>query len=144
MLCCLMALHACTWEGPFTEALDQSQRRSTVILVRASVTFPGLPLRSSDVVRARSAKLDCLPKYCLCGSSLRTSQTGSPNTSHLCHINQRAPRSLCALCLSVTEAYGCKSCRRHENRAYQHLSNSMQELVITPRRLSLFQYVVAA
>jgi len=25
---------------------------------------------------------DCPPKYCLCGSSLRTSDTGSPNTHH--------------------------------------------------------------
>jgi len=28
--------------------------------------------------------LDCLPKYYLCGSSLGTSHTGSPSTSHLC------------------------------------------------------------
>ena len=26
---------------------------------------------------------DCLPKYCLCGSSLRTSDTGSPNSYYL-------------------------------------------------------------
>ena len=34
--------------------------------------------------------------------------------------------------------------RSHQNRAYHHHSTSMQGLVITPRRLSLFQYVVAA
>src|SRR5207342_3886705 len=34
---------------------------------------------------------DCLPKYCLCGSSLRTSDTGSPNTHYLGQI--RSPRT---------------------------------------------------
>ena len=34
---------------------------------------------------------DCPPKYCLCGSSLRTSDTGSPNTNHLCL--SRSPRT---------------------------------------------------
>src|SRR5262249_2797562 len=35
---------------------------------------------------------DCPPKYCLCGSSLRTSDTGSPNTHYLCL--PRSPRTM--------------------------------------------------
>src|SRR4249919_589027 len=35
---------------------------------------------------------DCLPKYCLCGSSLRTSDTGSPNTHYLGRV--RSPRTI--------------------------------------------------
>jgi hypothetical protein len=36
--------------------------------------------------------LYCLPKYCLCGSSLRTSDTGSPNTHYL--WRPRLPRTM--------------------------------------------------
>jgi hypothetical protein len=32
---------------------------------------------------------DCLPKYCLYGSSLRTSDTGNPNTRYLCLSRSR-------------------------------------------------------
>jgi len=35
--------------------------------------------------------LYCLPKYCLCGSSLRTSNTGSPNTH--CPCLTKSPRN---------------------------------------------------
>ena len=35
--------------------------------------------------------LYCLPTHCLCGSTLRTSDTGSPNTRYLC--SSRSPRT---------------------------------------------------
>src|SRR5262249_60387228 len=60
------------------------------------------------------------------------------------HRDHRAPRSLRALRVSWTEAYRCKSSSSHQNSAYHHLSTSMQGLVLTPKRLSLFQYSVAA
>ena len=112
-------------------------------LVRASVTFRGLPLRSSDVVRAWSAKASiACQNIASAVAVLERAILAVPVPVTCAHVDQRAPWSLCALRVSETEAYGC-SRRSHQNRAYHHLSNSMQELVITPRWSSLFQYVVA-
>jgi hypothetical protein len=39
----------------------------------------------------------CLPKYCLCGSTVRTSYTGNPNTRCLCRselLRTKGPRKL--------------------------------------------------
>ena len=44
----------------------------------------GLPQRWRHNTGSDCRSHDCLPKYCLYGSSLRTSHTGSPNTRYLC------------------------------------------------------------
>jgi hypothetical protein len=108
-----------------------------------SATFPGPPLLrgSSDVVRTRIAKAsiacDHRPAFferVILAVPIRITRASR---------DHRAPRSLHAFDVSWTEAYRCKSSGSHQDRAYHHLSTSMQGFVITPRRLSLFQYVVA-
>src|SRR5262249_12432943 len=80
--------------------------------------------------------LYCLRKYCPCGSSLRRSDTGSPNNATCADLDHCAPRSLCALRLSWAEAYRCKTSHSHQN----HIFKLHAGLNNTPRRLSLFQY----
>jgi hypothetical protein len=58
-------------------------------LVTASAAFPGLP-------SFRGCTGSELPKYCLCGTSLRSSDTGSPNNATCADLDHCAPRSLCA------------------------------------------------
>jgi hypothetical protein len=119
----------------------------TPVLIRASATFPGLPLlrRSSDVVRARiaEASIACQNIASAVAVIERMILAVPIHTISACP-DHRAPRSLGALRVSWIEAYRCKSSGSHQNRAYHYLSTSMQGLVITPRRPSLVQYVVAA
>src|SRR5215813_6420541 len=119
------------------------RRRGTCSEVRASATFPSLPLLcgSSDVVRARIAKASIACQNIASAVAVfeRVILAVPIHTISACP-DHRAPRSLGALRVSWTEAYRCKSSGSHQNRAYHHLSTSMRGLVITPRRLSLFQY----
>src|SRR5262249_27552592 len=74
---------------------------------------------------------DCPPKYCLCGSSLRTSDTGSPNTNHLCL--SRSPRTTghCKPELAVNQQSRQQKQRRQlESR--ESSSVSMLDAITTP------------
>ena len=74
---------------------------------------------------------DCPPKYCLCGSSLRTSYTGSPNTNHLCL--SRSPRTTahCKRELAVNQQSRQQKQRRQlETR--ESSSVSMFDAITTP------------
>ena len=119
--------------------------RRSALGVLISATFPGLPLLrgSSDVVRARSAEASIACQNIASAVAIveRVILAVPIHTTSTC-LDLCAPRSLSAPRVCWTEAYRCKS-SNHQNRAYHHFSTSMQGLVITPRRLSLFQYVVA-
>ena len=85
--------------------------------------------------------LYCLPKYCLCGSSLRRSDTGSPNTRYLCRPRSsrttepvRPPRVLARSLPMQDQPQPPKSCVSSSFELHAGLSN-------TPRRLSLFHYI---
>ena len=115
--------------------------------VLISATFPGLPLlrRSSDVVRARIAKASVASQNIASAVAVvERVILAIPINGTWVELDHRTPRSLGALRVSWIEAYRCKSSGSHQNRAYHYLSTSMQGLVITPRRPSLVQYVVAA
>jgi hypothetical protein len=111
-------------------------------LVRASVTFPGLPLLrgSSDVVRAVIAEATIACQNIASAVAIfKRAISAIPIHTIFANRDHCTPRSRGALRVSWTEAYRCKSSGSHQNRAYHHLSTSRQGLVITPRRLSLFQ-----
>src|SRR5262249_54922004 len=79
---------------------------------------------------------DCPPKYCLCGSSLRTSDTGSPNTNHLCL--SRSPRTTehCKPELAVNQQSRQQKQRRQlESR--ESSSVSMLDAITTPNGRSV-------
>jgi hypothetical protein len=99
-------------------------------LVRMSATFSGLLRRSSDVVRARSAKASIACQNIASAVAVfERAILAVPIPVTCAHVDQRAPRSLCALRVFWAEVYRCKTSRSHQNRAYHHLSNSMQCLV---------------
>ena len=84
-----------TAQGFVTNRLETRNFFGDAPLLRASAAFRYTPLFCSfaDVVRARITKAAiALPKYCPCGSSLRTSDTGNPNTRYLCL--SRSPRTM--------------------------------------------------
>src|SRR5262245_38610907 len=122
----------------FRDSASGSRRK----LVRASSTFPGLPLLrvSRNVVRAMitEAPIACQNHASVVAVLERAILTVPIHTTSV-DLDHRAPRSIGALRLSWTEAYRCQSSGSHQNRADHHLSTSIQALVITPRRLSLFQ-----
>src|SRR5262249_44186867 len=77
------------------------------------------------------------PKYCLCDSSLRTSDTGSPNTNHLCL--SRSPRTTehCKPELAVNQqSRQQKQQRQLESR--ESSSVSMLDAITTPNGRSVF------
>jgi hypothetical protein len=114
------------------------------VLVPASVTFPGLPLLrgSSDVVRAVIAEATIASQNIASAVAVfERVILAVPIHTTFAYLDRRAPGSREGFGVSWTEAYRCKSSGSHQNRAYYHFSTSMQGLVITPRRLSLFQYV---
>jgi hypothetical protein len=97
------------------------------------------PLIQRRSMGSECKSLYCLPKYCLCDSSLRTSDTGSPNASHLCpyrstrttkpvHPSRVRDRSLSMQELPQPPKSCVSSFKLHAG-------------LITPRRLSLFQYI---
>jgi hypothetical protein len=92
----------------------------TPVLIRASATFPGLPLlrRSSDVVRARiaEASIACQNIASAVAVIERMILAVPIHTISACP-DHRAPRSLGALRVSWIEAYRCKSSGSHQNRA---------------------------
>src|SRR5262249_17014244 len=98
--------------------------------------FRGLPLRSSDVVRAVIAPAS-IPRQNIASTVAIFERVILAVPIHIISacLDHRARWSLCALCVADTEAYGCKGSGSPQNRAYHHLSTSMQGLVITPRRL---------
>src|SRR5215471_15757709 len=122
----------------FRDSASGSRRK----LVRTSSTFPGLPLLrvSRNVVRAMitEAPIACQNHASVVAVLERAILTVPIHTTSV-DLDHRAPRSIGALRLSWTEAYRCQSSGSHQNRADHHLSTSIQALVITPRRLSLFQ-----
>ena len=84
-------------------------------LVRASVTFPGLPLRSSDVVRARIAEATIARQNIASAVAIvERAILAVPIDTSFAVLDHRAPRSLGALCVSWTEAYRCKSSGSHQ------------------------------
>ena len=109
---------------------------------KASTTFPDVPLLhvSRNVVRAMitEAPIAC-QNHASVVAVLERAILAVPIHTTSVDLDHRAPRSIGALRLSWTEAYRCQSSGSHQNRADHHLSTSMQALVITPRRLSLFQ-----
>jgi len=85
--------------------------------------------------------LCCLPKYCLCGSSPRRSDTGSPNTRFLCRSRSsrttepvRLPRVLGRSLPMQDQPQPPKSRVSSSFKLHAVLSK-------TPRRLSLFHYI---
>src|SRR5262249_1796222 len=110
-------------------------------------TLPGLPLLrvSRSVVRARITKAPIASQnHASVVAVFERAILAVPIHTTRAQVDHRAIRSLGGLRISWTEAHRCKSSGSHQNRAYHHLSNSMQKLAITPRRLSLFQFIVAA
>src|SRR5262245_62496729 len=89
--------------------------------------FRGLPLRSSDVVRAVIAPAS-IPRQNIASTVAIFERVILAVPIHIISacLDHRAPWSLCALCVADTEAYGCKSSGSPQNRAYHHLSTSMQ------------------
>ena len=119
--------------------MDAAPTLNVLRLVRASVTFPGLPLRPSDVVRAVITKATIACQNIASAVAIfKRVILAVPIHTISAYRDHRAPRSLGALRVSWTEAYRCKSSGSHQNRAYHHFSTSMQGLVITPRRLRHF------
>jgi len=106
--------------------------RHVLRLVRASAVFPGLPLLrgSSGEVRARSAKASVACQNIASAVAVfKGAILAVPIHASFADLDHRAPRSLCALRVFWAEVYRCKTSRSHQNRAYHHLSNSMQCLV---------------
>ena len=110
------------------------------VLIRASRTFPGLPLLrvSRNVVRAMitEAPIACQNHASVVAVFERAILTVPIHTTSV-DLDHRAPRSIGALRLSGTEAHRCKSSGSHQNCACHHLSKLHAGLVITPRTLSL-------
>src|SRR5262245_30118793 len=81
--------------------------------------------------------LYCLPKYCLCDSSLRTSDTGSPNTH--CLGRPLAPRTMQP---RKPEPAVNRQSRQQEQRwqpeSRESSSTSTLDAITTPSRLSVF------
>jgi hypothetical protein len=76
-------------------------------LVRMSATFSSLLRGSSDVVRARSAKASfACQNIASAVAVFERAILAVPIPVTCAHVDQRAPRSLCALRVSATEAYG--------------------------------------
>ena len=75
----------------------------------------GLPLRSSDVVRARSAKASIACQNIASAVAVfERAILAVPIHTARTQIDLGAPRSLCALCVSETETYRCKSSGSHQ------------------------------
>ena len=101
-------------------------------LVVASATVPGLPLLrgSSDVVRARITETAIARQNIASAVAVfEGAILAVPIHASFADLDHRAPRSLCALRVFWAQVYRCKTSRSHQNRAYHHLSNSMQCLV---------------
>src|SRR5215813_10516977 len=124
------------------------RRRGTCSEVRASATFPSLPLLcgSSDVVRARIAKASIACQNIASAVAVfERVILAVPIHGTFVDLDHGAPRSLGALRVSWTEAYRCKSSGSHQNRAYHFnlhagVSNNTNEVVaisIYRGRLSL-------
>src|SRR5262249_301022 len=80
---------------------------------------------------------DCPPKYCLCDSSLRTSDTGSPNTHYL--WRPRSPRTMGPRkpALAVNQQSRLQE-QRWQLESRESPSVPMLDAITTPSGLSVF------
>src|SRR5215470_11485102 len=108
---------------------------SALRLVRASVMFRGLPLRSSDVVRAVIAPAS-IPRQNIASTVAIFERVILAVPIHIISacLDHRAPWSLCALCVADTEAYGGqrqppKSCVSSSFNLHAGVSNNTKETV---------------
>jgi hypothetical protein len=123
------------------------RRRQRLLQLLERPFVRGVPIStgehvSGSVVRVQRRSMDsdckslyCLPKYCLCGSSLRTSNTGSPNTH--CPGLTKSPRNTEPRLLRVRERslwtqelpQPPKSCVSSSFNLHAELSNNTKDVV---------------
>src|SRR5215813_14525995 len=104
------------------------RRRGTCSEVRASATFPSLPLLcgSSDVVRARIAKASIACQNIASAVAVfERVILAVPIHGTVVDRDHCTPGSL-RCCWRWTEEHTSKSSGSHQNRAYHHLSTSMR------------------
>jgi hypothetical protein len=123
------------------------RRRQRLLQLLEQPFVRGVPIStgehvSGSVVRVQRRSMDsdckslyCLPKYCLCGSSLRTSNTGSPNTH--CPGLTKSPRNTEPRLLRVRDRslwmqelpQPPKSCVSSSFNLHAELSNNTKDVV---------------